>query len=223
MKKQERIKAIELRKDGKSVREIAKVIRASKGSISYWVRDVKLTNEQKIKLIEKQKMKGLVGRNNHSENCFQKRLLCQNEGRKMAKNCTKEYVMGCMLFWAEGTKSRTSVIFSNTDEDMVVFFVNFLKKYFGCQEDDFSLRLDAYLNNGLTASDLEKFWVEKLGLNMNCLRKSVFKRGDENGGKYPHGVCYVMIHNVNVVQKIYGSIQELTGFKKDEWIKLRAC
>lgn len=218
MKKQERLRARELRKEGKSEREIAKELGVSRGSVSYWVRDVPLTEEQRGHLESIQKRSGLVI---HRQRFLEQRIEAQKEGRRMARELGPEYAMGCMLFWAEGTKSGNSVRFTNTDEDMVLFFVRFLKRYFECGVGDFALKLDAYLDNGLTASDLEKFWTDKLGLSVECFRKSIFKRGDGKGGKYPHGVCAVAVHDVGIVQKLYGSIQELAGIEKSCWLKLK--
>ena len=50
MKKQEKEKAIALRKQGLSVNKIAKEVGASKSTVSLWVRDIKLTDEQKQQL-----------------------------------------------------------------------------------------------------------------------------------------------------------------------------
>lgn len=46
MKIVEKNKAIELRKQGKTYTEIQKRIPVSKSSLSYWLRDIKLTNKQ---------------------------------------------------------------------------------------------------------------------------------------------------------------------------------
>jgi hypothetical protein len=42
----EKGKAIQLRKQGKTFSEILREVSVSKGSLSYWLRDIKLTNEQ---------------------------------------------------------------------------------------------------------------------------------------------------------------------------------
>jgi hypothetical protein len=211
-----------MRQTGRSVNEIAQALEVSKGSVSHWVRDVELTNGQKKELKLRQGAGRIFGSIAGKEQAFARRIEYQRQGREMVKNCDREYAMGCMLFWAEGTKARNTVVFTNTDEDMVLFFVSFLKKYFGCRKEDFALRLDAYLDNGMTPQVLEEFWIGKLGLGIECIRKSMFKRGDGNGGKYPHGVCRIYVCSGEIAQKLFGSIQELMGLDREkEWARLR--
>ena len=223
MKKVERLQAIELRKEGKAITEIAKVLGVSKGTVSYWVNDVLLTDAQQTALWSR---KG-QGNNSHGsvvqkEQALVKRREYQKQGREMAKECDREYAMGCMLFWAEGSKSRRSVVFTNTDVDMVVFFVRFMRKYFECKTEDFTIKITAYLDNGNSSSEIEDFWLKKLKLTRECLKKSVFNRGDGSGGKYRYGICRVMVNGVEVTQMLYGSIQELLGIDREmEWANLR--
>ena len=50
MKLKERLKAIHLRKLGKSYSEIRKKVKISKGTLSLWLRNIKLTPEQEKRL-----------------------------------------------------------------------------------------------------------------------------------------------------------------------------
>ena len=50
MKFKERIKAVALRKKGRSYSEIIKKIKVSKGTLSVWLKDVELTYKQKERL-----------------------------------------------------------------------------------------------------------------------------------------------------------------------------
>jgi len=50
MQLKEKIRAIELRKMGKSYGAILKKVDVSKGTLSVWLRDIKLTLEQKERL-----------------------------------------------------------------------------------------------------------------------------------------------------------------------------
>ncbi len=55
-KKLEKEKAIELRKEGRSVRSIAKILKVSKSSVSIWVRDIVITIEQRKVLDENSRL-----------------------------------------------------------------------------------------------------------------------------------------------------------------------
>ena len=220
MKKQEKQKAIELRKAGKSIGVIAKEVGVAKSSVSYWVRDIPLTEEQISELAGHRSW--IQGSSANKAKSLERRLGYQQQGREMAAKGDMEYAMGCMLFWAEGSKRKNDVRFTNMDADMLAFFTRFLKRYFGCGAEDFTIHVNAYLDNGFSAQEIERFWVNKLELKAGCVRKSVFKRGDGCGGKYPYGVCTLMICSTEVAQKLFGSIQQLVGIDRaEEWASFR--
>lgn len=50
MKLKEKIRAIKLRKLGKSYSEIRKQVKVSKSTLSLWLRDIKLTPEQEKRI-----------------------------------------------------------------------------------------------------------------------------------------------------------------------------
>ena len=111
-------KARQLRKKGKSVNEISTILGASKGSVSIWVRNIKLTKKQVRFLLYK----------GHSREVIQKRVTSRltNEKRKrdIIINSHKQLIrkirvnrdmllaIGVSLYWGEGTKSFKSRIFN---------------------------------------------------------------------------------------------------------------
>jgi hypothetical protein len=50
----------------------------------------------------------------------------QAEGRNAARLGDPLHLAGCMLFWAEGSKRRNVIHFTNSDPRMLVFFRAFL-------------------------------------------------------------------------------------------------
>ena len=61
MKQEEMNKAIEMRKTGASIKDISKALSVSKSSVSLWVNHIKLSNEQKMILNNKQMVNRLKG------------------------------------------------------------------------------------------------------------------------------------------------------------------
>ena len=51
--------------------------------------------------------------------------------------------MGCMLYWAEGTKSRWSASVSNSDSDLLRLFADFLRLHFDVPDE--SMRIHCHL------------------------------------------------------------------------------
>jgi hypothetical protein len=76
-----------------------------------------------------------------------------------------------MLYWAEGTKSRNSVRFCNSDANMVRFFRDFLTDVLSVAPERLRLSVHVYLGNGLSVAEIERFWLERLALEATSLRK----------------------------------------------------
>jgi len=209
------------KEEGKSVKAIARELGVAFSTISLWVRDVVLTEEQ---------MAELSWRGNHSPGQKKasiasvnikkdKRIEWQKEGRLKYQQEDKEYALGCALYWGEGSKSRNAVKICNTDSKMLVFFVWFLKKYFDVKKEEFVITVNCYLNNGLTLEEIQNYWLKLLGLPPSSIRKATIKSKyytGESSGKHPYGVCAVMVYRTEIVQKIYGSINE-SIHSLDDW------
>lgn len=111
MKREIREEARRLRAEGKSVREIAKLLNVSKASASIWVRDIPLSIEQIENLKKKQHRFGAQnkGASQNREKFRKLRAAYQAEGRKKAREMRPLHLAGCMLYWAEGGKKKNSV------------------------------------------------------------------------------------------------------------------
>ena len=128
-----------------------------------------------------------------------------------------------MLYWAEGSKSRNSVKLANSDRDLVAFFCRFLRESLGVRDADIRLSLNVYLNNGLTIGEIERDWLAALGLPQSCLRKhTINSKPTSSSGrkrnKLPYGVATVRVHSTELVQHIYGALQEYAGFDNPDWL-----
>lgn len=230
MKTVKRLKARELREEGWSIRKIATTLNVSKGSVSLWVRDIVLTDAQKEELISSKYQSGNglkvweIGSKANQKKCRNLRLAHQNKGRLKAKEADNDHQAMCMLYWAEGTKSRNSCSFANSDVDMLRYFLRMLKKYFSLKDSEISLKMHVHLDNGFDLEEIEKFWLKELDLPVSCLRKSYIDTRQRKSGKNSrknvlyNGVCTIQIGRTDIVQHIYGAIQEYCKFENHKWL-----
>jgi hypothetical protein len=128
-----------------------------------------------------------------------------------------------MLFWAEGARSRNGVIFTNSDPQMVRFFVGFLRRCYGLPEHRFAVTCNLFADHLQRQREIEDFWLRTLELPGSCLRKSIVNVYSKHSqkkrrNKLPFGTCRVAVHDTAVVQSIYGAIQEYAGFDRPEWL-----
>ena len=143
----------------------------------------------------------------------QLRISSREEGRRLAKVNPPDYMYGCILYWTEGSKGRWSIDFTNSDKCMMQYFWRFLKKYFDCKDEDVTIYVNAYLENGLGMDDIQKNWLDSLGLPITCLRKFTNRAKyydstkSRRKNKQLYGICKLRVHNTSIVEKIIGSIE----------------
>jgi hypothetical protein len=129
-----------------------------------------------------------------------------------------------MLYWAEGTKGRNTAQLVNSDPDLVRLFVNFLRECLGVAPADIRVSVNVYLGNGLSLDEIELQWLEVLDLPASCLRNAMVNHFPTSSSgrrrhKLPHGVGKVTAANsTQIVQHIYGAIQEYGGFSEPRWL-----
>jgi hypothetical protein len=222
MKTEEREQARRLRREGKSVTELAATLGVSRSSISLWVRDIELTEEQHKAL--RRRMGGRIdGSRVNAENALERRRQEQASGRAAARVGDLSHAAGCMLFWAEGSRDRNVVKFTNSDPAMVAFFLNFLRRSFGISNEKVALTCNLFADHAERQAEIEDFWVARLGLSRSNLRKSTVNRYSKYSqkkrrNKLPYGTCRLCVYDTSVAQHLYGAIQEYAGFEREEWL-----
>ena len=129
-----------------------------------------------------------------------------------------------MLYWAEGSKERNTVVFANSDPAMMEMFTRFLRACFSLTSEDLVFRLNVYTNNGLEIDEVELFWMDLLRLSRRSPRKHVVNHFPTSSSgkrtrKLPYGVCTLRVkRSTRIVQHIYGAIQEYSGIEQPAWL-----
>jgi len=181
-KPRERIKARELRRQGVSVKEIAGRLNIAKSTVSLWVRDIILTQEQLEKLYKRMLKGAEKGRTLGALKQKQDRLKRIEDSKK--KGCRvlsslsrKEFfIAGIALYWAEGKKKTRNVSFCNSDPMLVKFMINWLKQSFGIPVE----RLRGYVGINEIHKKREervtKYWSKITGIPLSQFTKTSFKK-----------------------------------------------
>ena len=128
-----------------------------------------------------------------------------------------------MLFWAEGSRRQDAVCFSNSDPQMVRFFVDFLRAYFDVSDGQIRVWCNLFADHEGRQIEIEQFWLDALELPRTCHTKSTvnaYSRHSQRKRKnmLPYGTCRVSVHSTRVAQSLYGAIQEYAGFERAEWL-----
>jgi hypothetical protein len=228
-KVEEHALARELRAAGRPYRVIASELNVSVNSAYRWTRDIELTPEQK-----KQNLRGPTGPLNPDLVRRQiagrvaaarvRRAVCQAEDRAAARQGDFLHQAGSMLYWAEGAKARCAIEFTNSDARMVRLFRAFLTDSLGIDVRAILFSLNVYTNNGLSISEIERYWLDFLDLPTSSVRRHTLNRRPTSSSgrsrrKLTHGVCTLRVHNTWMLQHIYGAIQEYGGFDEPAWLR----
>lgn len=202
------------------MKAIAARLSVSVGSVHLWTRDIDISKEQRARNL---KAAGRRRGNQWEATCRDRRLACQDDGRAAARLGDSVHQAGCMLYWAEGSKGRNQVALCNSDEDMVRFFKDFLLTYFDVAPEEFRLSLHVYLGNGMSLREVEQHWLRVLDLPGSVFRKSFVNplptsSSGRKKNKLPYGVATLTLGRTEVVQHIFGAIQEYAGFDEPRWL-----
>jgi hypothetical protein len=221
-------KARELRSDGTPYKRIAAAVGISPATAFAWTKDIALTAEQ-----EERNRRGPYGPQNPEAQrrraaawvarCRARRAAYQRDGRTQARRGDLLHQAGCMLYWAEGAKSRNQVKFANSDPQMVLMFRRFLTDALAIERSQICLSINVYTNNGLSIDAIERFWLELLDLPRCSVRKHTLNHMPTSSSgraksRLPYGVCFLVVHSTSAVQHIYGAIQEYAGFEEPRWL-----
>lgn len=221
MKRELRECARQLRQNGMSVREIARTLCVSKSSISVWVRDIELTENQIEQLKVGQYRYGAqnAGSQANRNKFMTMRELYQEEGRTKAREGRPLHMAGCMLYWAEGAKKRGRLYLVNSDPNMMIFFIKFLCDEMEVAETDLTVTVHCHATDSAEIYRIEQYWLNLLQLPQTALRKTQIKKGSETRrNRLENGLCGLGVNNTQLVQHIYGAIQEYGGFDNPAWL-----
>jgi transcriptional regulator with XRE-family HTH domain len=226
VKTRERELARTLRRDeGASIKDIARRVGVSVSSVSLWVRDIELTPAQHEALAARN-----VAYNRQMSGTWKQaairraeRIAYQKEGRRLARACDPLFVAGCMLYWAEGGKHRNCLKFTNSDPEMVGFFVEFIRG-FDVEDECIRLTCNLFADHVVRQREIEHFWLGVAGLPETCLCKSsvnVYSKYSQKKrqNKLPYGTCRISVCRTWLVQTIFGGIQEIGGFTRESWLE----
>ncbi|MGH2968281.1 MAG: helix-turn-helix domain-containing protein [Solirubrobacteraceae bacterium] len=221
----ERIEAERLRREhGMSVKAIAAAVGVSPGTASRWLRDIPLTSAQRAALEAANPVLNgqCLGARRLQQKARVQRQYAQAGGRGRAAAADPLHLMGCMLYWAEGSKRRNQLVFTNSDPDMMATFVRFLRECYGVPDDRLRLTVNVHLGNGLSIREVESWWLDRLGLPRSALCHPVVNRISSASLRkrrtLPYGTARLVLCSTEVVQSIYGAVQAYAGVDRPDWL-----
>lgn len=173
-KSREKNIALELRKKGKSLKEISNIVKVSKSTISLWCRDIELTPVQISRLRRKMNEAAYKG----ARMQYRQRLQKIKEGKKRGKEQIKKLsqrellLAGLSLYWGEGAKKTRQVRVSNSDPGIINFMIKWFRQVWKIEPERFALRISINNIHKQRIKEVEKCWSRRTGIPRKQIRKT---------------------------------------------------
>jgi hypothetical protein len=216
----ERQRAKELRQQGWRTHEIAKELQIRSDTIRKWVRDIELTDELRTSMSEENphwEAQQNGGQTNKVK-ALEKRMVSQQAGRQKAHEGSELHLMACILYWAEGAKARNNLRFTNTDPYMLRLFMRFLREEMMIEEGLVSLQIFHHTIDTNEIARIHQYWIDWLELPQDTHVNMQLKHGTQSRKRrYLNGICAIDLNRTEVLQHIYGAIQQYIGFENPIW------
>jgi transcriptional regulator with XRE-family HTH domain len=217
-------KAISLRKQGLSVREIENLLSIPRSTLSGWLRDVPLSKPQKMRLKQNADLALVKARAKASEwHRSQKELRLQkaDEDAKAILEHIKiddhlvELALA-MLYLGEGAKKNTTAI-GNSNPLILKFFLSvLLNKY---EVDIAKIKCDLHIRADQDPEELKEYWSQELALPLSNFRSVIVDIRTTGRTSYPtyKGVCLVNCGNIAIQRKLISLYNQFCQKVIDEW------
>ena len=199
-----------------SYSEIKNRLGVSKSTLSYWLRDLPLS-EEKIKKLQKAGwQKSEASRERYRNTMKAKETLKENaEYQRYLSKFQKLsddsiFTAGLMLYHAEGGKNvRSRIALANTDPDLIKFFVKWVVKFLDVNKKDIRFQLHLYENMDIEKE--EKFWYNELEISRNQIYKLSVRKIKPGSFTYKdsvrHGTCSVYVFGVEKKRRLSAAIK----------------
>lgn len=206
MKKELQIKAKKLRLKGYSVKELHRMLGVSKGTISIWVRNVKLSNRAQARLRQNYTNGQLASQKTIKEKTRQKNIVADNFAINALNliNFSPEIILlSCaLLYQCEGSRDvKDAVTFTNSDPVLIKTFMFLFRESFDLDEK--KIRILMHLHDYHNENLQKKFWSRITGVPNKQFLKTYNKK---NIGFYKkegyQGCIQIRYHDVVIGRKL---------------------
>lgn len=214
--RKDKMKAVALRMQGKSYKEIVRITGIPKTTLFEWFHLENWSQQIKNRLSKLNGKRGSDALNQYRKEAKSKlekeksrvRLEASTQFKKLKNNPL--FIAGVMLYWGEGDKSMKygQVRLSNSDAGLLRVFLSFLRIV--CKISEERIKAWVLLYPDLHSDMCLTFWRKNLTMSHSQFIKPTVIRGRHPVKKLANGVCTVYTCNPLLKVRIL------------EWIKLSA-
>lgn len=215
--------AKKMRQNGKSLGDIVKDLGVSKSTVSFWCKDMILTEFAIKKIKTHGNEKSIKGLLRYSElkrkERIERNILQREEGALVLGDLSDRDILmiGFGLYWGEGYKYENCELgFTNSNPQMIRFYFKWLELW-NVKKDSLLFRLTINEFFRKEEKQIKSFWIDFLGIKNGQFSKTTFiktnlkKVSFKNKGKYK-GILRVKVRKgTHLRNKILGAIEHISS------------
>ncbi len=216
-------KAKKMRENGASLGDISKKLHIAKSTLSFWCKDMILSESVINKIKTKGRAESMKGLFKYSEFKRKERLdrniLQKKEGASSVGALSERDILmiGLGLYWGEGYKYENGELgFTNSNPLMIRFYFKWLKLW-NVEKDSLILRLTLNEFFRKEESNIKNFWINFLDVKESQFSKTTFiktnlkKASMKNIEKYK-GILRVKVRKGTALRnKILGALEHISN------------
>lgn len=220
--------AIQLRRQGKSYKQINFELGIAKSTLADWFknepwsREIRNRLSSEVSWLNPKTLEVLV---NANRDRWKKK---HEEYRAMAvrefaplKN-DPLFLAGIMLYWGEGEKQPKSSIvrLGNSEPEMLKIFYLFLTKILKTDTSRISAWLLLYPD--LVDSVQKNFWSKATGISIEQFKKSIYIKGRHPTKRLSYGVCTIVVNSRALKERMLKWLELYQDFLRSHALKIGA-
>lgn len=220
MRNEEKQKAIAMRREGKTYSEILKVVPVAKSTLSIWFKEVNLAKSQVQRITEKRiagQRKGAEARRNQRINYSTE--IFEKAEKEIGILSTREFwLMGVMLYWAEGSKEKdfspgSGIRFSNSDPNMIRMFVFWILRTFSLTLRSIKFEIYIHKTYERRIEGVKRYWSDKTTFPLEMFNTVYYKRHNPKTIRKNIGNMYNGLLSVRV-KSSSRMLRQITGWTR---------
>lgn len=206
--RKDREEAIQLRRSGKSYKQINREIGVATSTLASWFKNEPWSREIKVRLSAQVSWSNPRALELLAHANRERWKIKHEEYRTAAIREFKKYkndplfLTGIMLYWGAGEKQpKSSVVrLSNSEPEMIKIFNLFLTKVLKISPDKICAWLLLYPD--LIDSVQKNFWSKSTGLPIGQFKKSIYIQGRHPTKRLSFGVCTIYVQSRALKERV---------------------
>ena len=196
----DRQQAEQLRRNGTSIRTISNLLGVPKTTVSGWVKNISLTEEQKLKLGQNRQQAALLGAR-EAVNRFRLKILREAYSEWALLKTDPVFIFGLALYIGEGTKSPHSPGITNCDPRVLRAVISFYKLI---GVDPTKLKVSLQIHHATQIEGAQLFWSRELDIPITQFTKPFVRKSQvtKRHKDQKYGTCHIRLHDVRVMLRI---------------------